>query len=231
MIETYDWAGGSEACLRFGPDDGPVVVAALPLFEEANRTRAFTVAILRALGEHDVGALLPDLPGTGESLLATEHATLADWRAAYASAVKTAGYPAFAFAIRGGALIDCSAAVEGRYHFAPANGSAIVRELVRARQASAREDGDAFDPAMLDEAGAPIELAGNRLSRTLIAELKVAEPATTLRRVVRLESDAQPADRKLPGAPLWRRAEPDTDGPLAALIAADIADWVHACGA
>ena len=29
--------------IRFGPDTGPVVVAALPLFEEANRTRAFMV--------------------------------------------------------------------------------------------------------------------------------------------------------------------------------------------
>ncbi len=37
--------------LRFGPADGLVVVAALPLFEEANRTRAFMVTILRALAE------------------------------------------------------------------------------------------------------------------------------------------------------------------------------------
>lgn len=40
--------------LRFGPAAGPVVVVALPLFEEANRTRAFAVAILRALAERGV---------------------------------------------------------------------------------------------------------------------------------------------------------------------------------
>jgi thioredoxin reductase len=39
MIDRYDWAGGSEAMLRFGPATGPIVVLALPLFEEANRTR------------------------------------------------------------------------------------------------------------------------------------------------------------------------------------------------
>ena len=48
-FDRYDWAGGRETMLRFGPDAGPLVVAVLPLFEEANRTRAFLVAMLRAL--------------------------------------------------------------------------------------------------------------------------------------------------------------------------------------
>ena len=44
-FDRYEWAGGREAMLRFGPDAGPLVVAVLPLFEEANppgapRTRA-----------------------------------------------------------------------------------------------------------------------------------------------------------------------------------------------
>ncbi len=43
-IDHYDWSGGREALLRFGPDTGPVVILALPLFEEANRTRTFAVA-------------------------------------------------------------------------------------------------------------------------------------------------------------------------------------------
>jgi hypothetical protein len=41
-FDTYDWTGGREAMLRFGPDTGPIVIAALPLFEEVNRTRQFT---------------------------------------------------------------------------------------------------------------------------------------------------------------------------------------------
>src|SRR3954469_12418228 len=76
VIDHYDWAGGREAMLRFGPDTGPVVIAAMPLFEEANRTRAFIVTILRALAAQGIASALPDLPGTGESLIETEHASL-----------------------------------------------------------------------------------------------------------------------------------------------------------
>ena len=79
-FDTYDWPGGREAMLRFGPDNGPIVVAALPLFEEANRTRQFTCTILRALAERGVGSMLPDFPGTGESVVATVDATLTDQR-------------------------------------------------------------------------------------------------------------------------------------------------------
>ncbi len=69
MIDHYDWPGGREAMLRFGPTNGPVMIVAPPLFEEANRTRAFVVTILRALAERGIASALPDLPGTGESLL------------------------------------------------------------------------------------------------------------------------------------------------------------------
>ncbi|RYD50253.1 MAG: hypothetical protein EOP60_12200, partial [Sphingomonadales bacterium] len=60
MIDHYDWAGGREAMLRFGPATGPVVIAALPLFEEANRTRTFVVTLLRALAERGIAGALPD---------------------------------------------------------------------------------------------------------------------------------------------------------------------------
>src|SRR3546814_16209394 len=66
LIGRYDWEGGTEAMLRFGPDTGPVVVLALPLFEEANRKRVFDVTMLRALVGRGVARVLPDLPGRGE---------------------------------------------------------------------------------------------------------------------------------------------------------------------
>ena len=86
MIDRYDWPGGSEALWRFGPAAGPVVLLLLPPFEEANRTRTFAVGLLRALAARDIGAMLPDLPGQGDSLLPTEAVTLADWRSAVAAA-------------------------------------------------------------------------------------------------------------------------------------------------
>ena len=79
MIDHYDWPGGREAMLRFGPATGPVVIAVMPLFEEANRTRAFMVAMLRALADRGIAGILPDLPGTGESRTEAKDITLSDW--------------------------------------------------------------------------------------------------------------------------------------------------------
>ncbi len=204
MIAWYDWPGGREAMIRLGPDTGPVVIIALPLFEEANRTRTFAVTLMRALAERGVASALPDLPGTGESLVATEAATLADWRSAFAAAAQAVG--AFAsVAIRSGALLD--AGVAHRWHLAPQDGPALVRELDRLR------DGPT--------------IAGNRVHPDLLATLAVAQ--TSAARTVRLTDDARPADTIIAGAPLWRRAEPGNDGDLAERLADDISDWVRSC--
>jgi hypothetical protein len=204
VIDHYDWEGGREAMLRFGPATGPVVVAALPLFEEANRTRTFVVTILRALAERGVASALPDLPGQGESLTPTEAATIADMRAAFAAVPGD-----YSLAIRSGALLDAGER-KGRWHLAPQQGAELLRELNRLRSAGGADN-----------------FGGNRLSATLLAELEAATAAEA--RVVRPEPDAKPADLKVPGAPLWRRAEPDNDPALADLLADDIAAWVRAC--
>jgi hypothetical protein len=231
---TYAWQGGSETLLRFGPKSGPLVLAAMPPFEEANRTRAFMVTVLGALAERGISNALPDLPGSGDSLVPTEQAVLGDWRAAFrdaAQALRADHGSVYSFAIRGGALLDTQADLTGRYHLAPMTGAKLVREILRTRLAAAKEAGAHFDAGAIEPPGAPIELAGNRLSRALLAELAAAVPAAAGPiRTVRLETDAEPADLKLAGAPLWRRAEPGNDAALAALLAEDIAAWVIACG-
>jgi len=232
VIDHYTWSGGREAMLRFGPADGPAVVVALPLFEEANRTRTFVVGMLRRLASHGIGSVLPDLPGTGESVRATVEASLSDWRAAYDAVIRTVGdRPAYAVAIRGGALIDSLAAVAGRWHFAPASGHDLVRELLRTKKAEMRESGLSRDSIDLpDDGGTPVEVAGNLLPRSLLAELEGALPRSGSGvRSVRLETDPRPADLKVAGAPLWRRSEPGDDPALAAILADDIAAWVRAC--
>lgn len=221
--------------LRFGPDGGPLVVAVLPLFEEANRTRAFVVAILRALAERGIGSVLPDLPGQGESSVPTADMRLADLRAAFAAVPGT-----HAVAIRSGALL-----VDARptWILTPHDGPALVRELTRI-------------------AGGPLEgerseVAGNMVSRAMLQDFASAphpgegrDPAVIsderhfavpnapklgsgLRRggsrVVRLASDPRAADRHVAGEPLWRRAEPDNDRVLAQTLAVDIAEWVATC--
>lgn len=223
----YTWSGGTEQMLRFGPDNGPVVIAALPLFEEANRTRAFVVTVLRALAERDVASILPDLPGTGESLVATYDATVAAMREAYRAVVEQALRPAFAFAIRSAALFHDDAPLAGRYYLAPQSGAQVLRELKRIRHADGKAP--AGDDWMTAET--PIEIAGNLLSPHLLTELAGAIIVGEMPlRTARMATDAQPADIKFDAAPLWRRAEPGNDPALAALVADDIAQWIATCG-
>jgi len=244
LIDHYDWAGGREAMLRFGPDTGPVVVAALPLFEEANRTRAFVVTILRALAERGIASALPDLPGQGESLVPLRELSILKMQDAYASAVEVfdrEGRRAYAASIRSGTLLDALGLMFGRWHFAPVEGAQLLRELTRIKQAEigpSRRLGDCwfFDGNLPEDAeDPPIEIAGNLISTDILTELTVKTPFSSddapeiPHRTVRLESDPKPADLRLPGAPLWRRAEPDNDPALATLLADDIAAWVRAC--
>ncbi len=248
-IDGYGWPGGREATLRFGPDFGPVVVVALPLFEEANRTRAFVVGILRALAVRGIGSVLPDLPGQGESLALLETVSLADMQAAFAAVVAQAGRDGrgcYSIAVRSGALVtdvlprrrepslgprlrgdagrDEAAGGDSlvgnrRWHLSPQDGPSLLRELSRIKKA----DGGLGD---LDTKTALI--AGNHLSPALLGELatQTTGPAD---RTVRLTTDPAPADRHIDGPPLWRRSEPGTDDALSQILAADIADWIAAC--
>ncbi|GAA0300718.1 hypothetical protein GCM10009087_08160 [Sphingomonas oligophenolica] len=229
MIDDYDWPGGREAMLRFGPATGPVVIAAMPLFEEANHTRAFIVTILRALAERGVASALPDLPGTGESLIETEEISLNIWQKAFscaAKALKGDHGPPHGIAFRGGALFDSTAPLASRWHFAPVAGESLVRDMLRTRLAAGKA-GDAIDPT-----GPVIELAGNRLSHVLLAELERATPSSAPPlRVVRLDTDTLSADRRIAGPPLWRRTEPGNDQALARQLADDIAAWIATCAA
>lgn len=213
MIDHYDWGGGREAMIRFGFADGPVAIVALPPFEEANRTRTFAVTMLRALARRGICGVLPDLPGTNESIVATEDAALADWRAAFAAAAVAVG-ARHGIAIRGGALVDTTANLASRWHLSPQAGTSLVRELDRLRQGG---DGD------------NATTAGNRIAANLLDELGSAHPAEGAR-VIRLASDAGAANLKVDAAPLWRRAEPGNDPALAEVLADDIASWVRRCG-
>lgn len=240
MIDHYDWPGGREAMLRFGPAAGPVVVAALPLFEEANRTRAFVVTILRLLAERGVAGALPDLPGQGESLVPTHKSSILKMQDAFGFACDKfdrEGRRCYALGLRSGALLDALALAFGRWHLAPLDGPQLLRELTRIKQAElgGKPLGEFWylDGSLPEDARDPsVEIAGTLISPDLLTDLRVKTPFDEPgipRRVVRLDTDPKPADRKVDAAPLWRRAEPDNDPALAALLADDIAAWVRAC--
>lgn len=228
--------------LRFGPDDGPVVVMLLPLFEEHNRTRTFAVTMLRALARLGVASVLPDLPGQGESLVPTDAVTIFRMRECVEAVVDAVGRKArqsHAVAFRSGALLDPLGLFASRWYLAPQPGPALLRELSRIKQAELEYktalgdcwwlDGDL--PA--DAPDPPVQVAGNLIAANVFTELSALQPwpaeAMGRLRTVRLESDPAPADLKLPGMPLWRLAEPGNNPALAQGLAGDIATWVRTC--
>jgi hypothetical protein len=229
LIDYYDWPGGREAMLRFGPAQGPVVLVAMPFWEEANRTRALAVAMLRRLADHGIGGALPDWPGTGESLIDTENTSLLQWRDAHQAAAEALGNRrCYAVSIRGGALVDGFALLAGRWHLTPMTGEAVLRDVIRVRAAA----GMRGDEHGVFGAESPVRVAGNRVSPHFLAGLAGAEPYDqpgVPRRVVRLGHDRAPADRLIDAVPPWRRAEPQEDPALAALLAEDIAQWIASC--
>ncbi len=238
-ISSYQWEGGREPMLRFGPEDGPQVVLALPLFEEANRCRAFGVGVLRALAARGIGGLLPDLPGQGESERSIADFSVLDLQSAYDEAVGQSGlnFGSFGVGIRSGTLLDALGLHAGRWHFAPQRGVELLTELRRLHQAGtgAAIDSDywRFDGSLPEEQpDPPVEIAGNLIGASLLTDLVVKEPfdeADVPRRVVRLSSDRRAADRHVDGPALWRRAEPGNDLAFAQLLAADIAHWIASC--
>lgn len=228
---AYDWRGGRERIAEIGAD-GPVILFLAPFFEEANRTRHLLIETMRALGRKGYRCVLPDLPGTLESLTPLDSLDWADWTGAV-SAAAAATDARHAVSVRGGALLDGAIDVASRWRLAPAEGSALLRDLIRIRMAADREDGVAATAADVEASAlsTPFEVAGYRIAPAFVGALKAAATVdTTPSRIARLVTDAQPADVKLAGQPLWRRSEPEHDPALSEAIAADIADWIATCG-
>ncbi|HVQ08294.1 MAG TPA: hypothetical protein VMS43_07650 [Allosphingosinicella sp.] len=210
----FQSSGNDEWLMRIGREDAPPILIVPPLFEEMNRTRALIAATMRRLAERGFGCWLPDLGGTGESERDLADVAWVDWRhdvtAACGYVTEKAGKPLVA-SLRGGALVDDAAAARGWWRFAPAEGLALSRDMVRAGLAG-------------------VEWAGYAPSDALKAALSGATPAAVAPlRTVRLETDALAADHKIDGPALWRRSEPGTSDALAEALAADIAAWSPSC--
>jgi hypothetical protein len=211
MTETYRWRCGTEMLLRHGAGS-PITLLILPaLFEEANRMRRFTISVMRNLADVGVGTVLPDLPGTGESLTDLAEVTMQDWHEAVSDMVDTVFG---SLAIRGGALFD--GAFKKRWRLAPESGERLLRDMTRATAFSEGVSSTELDHRVRT---APTRLAGNLIGPSLYKAL----------------SDAVPVDgahtTAVDGPKLWRAAEPSDAPDFAHLIANDIAAWTKTCGA
>lgn len=202
-----------------------------PLFDEANRLRRTLVLTMRALASHGIATLLPDLPGQNDSLLPTDAANLSMWRATLQDFTAREAGPMIVASWRGGALIDDAVAgALGHWRMAPVAGASIVKTMLRTRIAGEKEAGRTVtaDDIRASAADGPVELAGNWLSATMLAELEAANPAE----VARLRQVAVGVgEGKLPGSALWLRAEPGEDAAMALAMAADIHEWAMTCAA
>lgn len=186
------------------------------LFDEANRMRRFTVELMRRLDRAGIDSLLPDLPGCNESLQALDHQTPASWRDAMTAAAAHFG-ATHALGIRGGALLTpmglpC-------WHYAPAKGASILRQLIRARILTARECGvsESQDGLMAQGLAAGLTLSGFRLGAAFLHGFQTLAPGKA----------TEIAQEAIGGGALWLRAEAGEDADqadaLAALLAAGIA--------
>ena len=221
MIDSYAWRGEArEAVLRLGPLDGPMVLILPPLFEEANRTRFFLVEVMRGLAGHGIVSLLPDLPGTNDSLVPTIDARLADWR----DAVAALPVPIATVALRGGALLDDAARTDRHWRLAPEGGGRLLRDMIRATAITSRLKAAEIEASARTN---PTTLAGSDLHPELFVALHSAAPVVGgAVRTARLDDDAAEADVRIMGTPLWRRAEPDHDPLMAEAMVADLTSWL-----
>jgi alpha-beta hydrolase superfamily lysophospholipase len=214
-FERFRVSDRDEWLMRLGRAPAPAILFVPPLFEEMNRTRALIVAAMRRLAKRGHGCWLLDLAGTGESERDLAEIGWDDWRhdvsAAAAHVTEKARKPLIA-SFRGGALVDDRAEARGWWRFAPVEGAALARDMVRSGLAGG------------------VEWAGYGPSSALREALAAAMPAPVPSlRIVRLASDRGEADAKLEGPALWRRSEPGVSAALAEAIAADLHRWSREC--
>lgn len=226
--ENYAWRGGREAVLRFGPDRGTTLLVMQPLFEEANRTRRTLVEVMRILGnEFGISSALPDLPGTGDSMVPTVEVRFDDWAEAIAACGAALPQPVLTLSIRGGALLDRFAGTAHRWRLSPQSGQRLLRDMLRSTALSSD-----FKVTEIEEQAraTPTMLAGNLLHPDLFAALHDAEPDTGVStRTVGIAGEAGTFDYEIAAVPLWRRAEPGEDPQLVAALTDELLSWVNRC--
>lgn len=227
---SYRWHGHDEWLAEIG--DGPPVLIAPPLFEELNRCRALLAGIMRALAAAGFHAVLPDLPGTGESPRSLVDVDWQDWTGALGLVsfdLKARSRTPFLASFRGGCLLEEQAGAAALWRFAPVAGSALTRDLIRARQAtqSVRLGAGELEAQARGEV---TEFAGYKIPPAIFAPLSTAITGTEeVARTVRLDTDPATAELKLAGKPLWRQSEPANDPALGEALAADLVTWMRAC--
>ncbi|MDE8653545.1 hypothetical protein [Novosphingobium album (ex Liu et al. 2023)] len=185
------------------------------LFDEANRLRRLTVETMRRLDAAGIDSVLPDLPGCNESLQALRIQEPQDWSDAMAAAAAHFG-ATHVLGIRGGCLFTPTRLPA--WHYAPAKGASLLRQMLRARILASREAGREETREGLMELALRegIELTGHRLGAEFVRQFEQLVPGTDPR-------IGQIAQEAIGGSGLWLRAEPGESPTQADALAAILA--------
>ena len=200
--------GPAEYAVAFDRGRPARVLIAPALFDEANRMRRLVVETMRRLDTAGIDSIMPDLPGTNESLAPHDQQSLTAWAEAL-GAVARHFAATHVLAIRGGALI--APALPG-WSYAGVNGTSLLRQMMRMRILAAREAGRDETQDQLLALGRlnGIDLGGYRLAPTMLDSLLTAQPLAGL---------APIAQSEIGGPGLWLRAEPGDDPRQSAALA------------
>jgi len=232
-LELYSVNEYSERCLVMMPDNPKFRLLLIPpLFEEANKLRHFLVRLMVSLAaDHDIGTILPDLPGTLESPQSLEDQTIYSWQNAIGTVHRSFEPISHIATFRGGCQLGVNIENTPQWQFTPMNAYQQMRTLARAQLASEREAGN--DPqslgnmlkALEDEGG---HLIGYEISPAMAQSLEVTRKfVDDAAYTVRLKGDNKAANSKIAGSPLWLRSEPGFDEQMMRSTSDNIANWVH----
>lgn len=204
----------SEYALTFDRNRAARLLIVPALFDEANRMRRLTVETMRRLDAAGIDTMLPDLPGTNESLAPLDTQTVPGWLNAMAAAATQFGATA-SLGVRGGCLFTPSA--PNVLHYAPVKAASLLRQMIRTRIVSAREAGREETSEGLREAGMRegLDLAGHRLGPAFLREFDALVPAPDANLI---------AQDRISGSGLWLRAEPGENATQADALATAIAE-------
>ncbi len=219
--------GSQEFRLTTGDPTADVSIMIIPpLFDEMNRMRRVLVSAARLLGRRGIFAIIPDLPGTNESLSPLSEQTLSHWRSAIIEAARGLRVT-HVVSIRSGALIDDGLIGLPHWRLAPQKGSSVIKTMIRTCIASDKENGINSNTDALMELGRTngLELGGNSLGAQMIVDLENAVPNESGKITV-----AQLGENGLIGSALWLRAEPQDDPKMAESLAENWDIWSASCG-